>query len=589
MHPNLMPLRASTTGRLKALAAGGLVAAGLAAAAQPAHAAYAVGTDHKTLLVSGDGAADKLALRLAPDAKKDVVQVDVGDDGKAEFQVRTSKIDRIVVNAGAGDDTVRIDDSNGVFTDTIPTQIDGGDGDDAVLGGAGAETLDGGAGNDTVDGNGGADTALLGAGDDTFVWDPGDGSDVVDGQAGSDSLAFNGSSGDEKLALTADGARARLTRNLGAVAMDLDGIERVGVAAVGGSDTLTVGPLAGTAVQNVDNDTGGDGAADQTIVTGTDGADTIAATGTADGATVGGTGVAVTTTHSEADDVVSLQGAGGDDTLSAPGILPTVVTIAEDGGAGDDTLVGGNGDEVLSGGDGNDSVDGNRGADTALLGAGDDTFQWDPGDGSDTVEGQDGRDAMAFNGSNIGEEFTVTADGPRVRFARNVAGIVMDLAGVEEIDTAAFRGADLMTIGDLTGTDVTELRTDLGALRGGPADGEADRIVVAGTAGNDAITAAGSAGTLAVTGLPARVDVTGAEAPLDVLDIDGGAGDDAITGGDLTADAIGLNAEGGDGDDVLTGGAGDDTLAGGPGDDVLNGGPGQDVLDGGPGANVLIQ
>ena len=35
----------------------------------------------------------------------------------------------------------------------------------------------------------------------------------------------------------------------------------------------------------------------------------------------------------------------------------------------------------------------------ALLGAGDDTFQWDPGDGSDTVEGQDGTDTMVFNGT----------------------------------------------------------------------------------------------------------------------------------------------------------------------------------------------
>ena len=36
------------------------------------------------------------------------------------------------------------------------------------------------------------------------------------------------------------------------------------------------------------------------------------------------------------------------------------------------------------------SINGGRGNDTVLLGAGDDTFVWNPGDGSDTVEGQGG-------------------------------------------------------------------------------------------------------------------------------------------------------------------------------------------------------
>ena len=39
-------------------------------------------------------------------------------------------------------------------------------------------------------------------------------------------------------------------------------------------------------------------------------------------------------------------------------------------------------------------VDGNRGDDTGLLGAGDDSFTWDPGDGSDKVEGEAGTDTM---------------------------------------------------------------------------------------------------------------------------------------------------------------------------------------------------
>ena len=58
------------------------------------------------------------------------------------------------------------------------------------------------------------------------------------------------------------------------------------------------------------------------------------------------------------------------------------------------------------GGDGIDIVDGNQGNDTALLGAGNDTLQWDPGDGSDMVEGQAGVDTLVFNGSTVNENMT---------------------------------------------------------------------------------------------------------------------------------------------------------------------------------------
>ena len=64
--------------------------------------------------------------------------------------------------------------------------IDGGAGNDTLLGSDGADVLIGGSGNDPVNGNFGADIAQLGTGNDHFQWDPGDGSDTVDGQAGTD-------------------------------------------------------------------------------------------------------------------------------------------------------------------------------------------------------------------------------------------------------------------------------------------------------------------------------------------------------------------------------------------------------------------
>ena len=96
----------------------------------------------------------------------------------------------------------------------------------------------------------------------------------------------------------------------------------------------------------------------------------------------------------------------------------------------------------MLGGDGNDFVDGQQGNDVAFMGAGDDTFQWDPGDGSDIVEGQDGADRMLFNGSDGAEIFDTSANGGRVRFFRNLGNIVMDLDDVEAIDLNALGGAD---------------------------------------------------------------------------------------------------------------------------------------------------
>src|SRR5438034_9666784 len=144
---------------------------------------------HGLLTIEGTEASDKIALRLQA-GQPGILQVDVGDDGSADFSFARSKITNIAVNARGGDDLVRIDESNGAFTDTIPTTIDGGDGNDTIAGGKGVETLLGGNGNDSIDGNGGNDLALLGAGDDTFVWDPGDGSDTIEGQDGTDTMVF---------------------------------------------------------------------------------------------------------------------------------------------------------------------------------------------------------------------------------------------------------------------------------------------------------------------------------------------------------------------------------------------------------------
>src|SRR5215467_15641686 len=154
---------------------------------QPRHARLV----QHTLRVRGTEANDAIALRLAA-GNPAVVQVDLGDNGSANFSFPRAAIARISVRARGGNDRVRIDDTNGAFTDAIPTTIDGGRGNDTISGGAGAETLNGGPGNDSIDGNGGSDVSNLGPGDDSFVWDPGDGSDTIEGADGQDTMVFNG-------------------------------------------------------------------------------------------------------------------------------------------------------------------------------------------------------------------------------------------------------------------------------------------------------------------------------------------------------------------------------------------------------------
>jgi len=76
---------------------------------------------------------------------------------------------RIVVAAGAGDDAVTMDANV-----NLPTRLDGGAGNDTLVGGSGADVIAGRAGDDTLRGLGGADRLLGGAGDDSAEDDASD-------------------------------------------------------------------------------------------------------------------------------------------------------------------------------------------------------------------------------------------------------------------------------------------------------------------------------------------------------------------------------------------------------------------------------
>ncbi|TCO17319.1 hypothetical protein EV652_118147 [Kribbella steppae] len=212
-----------------------------------------------------------------------------------------------------------------------------------------------------------------------------------------------------------------------------------------------------------------------------------------------------------------------------------------DTGNGNDTVSGGSGNELFRTGNGNDSVDGNRGTDTALLGNGTDSFTWDPGDGSDVIKGGRGQDTMVFNGSAVAERFVASANGPQLRFTRDVGNIVMDTDELERVKLNALGGADTATVGDLRRTDVRRVDIDLGAqlnTRGG--DSAVDSVTVTGTNGKDRIKVSGSDGNVRVSGLSADVRLKDAE-PTDTLTIDTLATRDRVSTGRLAPNTINLS------------------------------------------------
>jgi Ca2+-binding RTX toxin-like protein len=530
-----------------------------------------------TLLIEGDNTGASLALRLQ-EADPNILEVDVGDDGTADFTFSRDAFDHILVEAGGGNDTIRIA-TNALFTDTELTTLDGESGDDTLLGGLGPETFVGGDGDDTVRGNRGEDVAQLGAGDDTFGWFPGDQSDTIEGGEDTDTLSFTGANIGEHFDASANGDRLRFTRDVASVTMDANDLEIVHVVALGGADVITINDLTGTDVTAVEADLagsqgGGDGAADQLIVNGTAGTDSLVVDHSG-GVNVKGLGATATVLNAEpGSDMLVLEGTAGEDTLNASGLDAGFITLEENGGLDDDLLLGSGGGDIVVGG---------RGNDVALLGAGDDTFSWFPGDQSDTIEGQGDTDTLFFQGANIGEHFEASANGGRLRFTRDIASVTMDANDVEVVDIRALGGADVLTVDDLGGTGVTAVSADL-AGPGGGGDGAMDQITVNGTGGDDVAFVALST---RVVGLAASVFISNAE-PTDALAVDLLAGDDVAQAASLAQGALMLTLDGGDANDVLIGGPGDDVLNGGAGDDVLVGGPGADQLNCGPGTDITV-
>jgi Ca2+-binding RTX toxin-like protein len=227
----------------------------------------------------------------------------------------------------------------------------------------------------------------------------------------------------------------------------------------------------------------------------------------------------------------SVNGLGGDDSVTASDGVGALTLLSVDGGSGVDTvtgsdgpdlILGGEGNDVLSGGGGDDRIVGDRGNDTMNGGAGDDTLVWNNGDGSDVANGDDGRDDVEVNGAPAaGDVFRVQPNGARIRFDRtNLVPFSVDIGSSETLHANGLGGDDTVTVGEVGSYSVT--------AAGGPGSdtlaGGGSSETLLGGAGNDTITPG---------------------AGLDL--VSGDEGDDQVNVRDNTADV----ARGGDGNDAV--------------------------------------
>lgn len=358
----------------------------------------------------GDGAADLVTLDGAAVAERIEVTSGGGSlmtvDGMAAhvdvFGVEA--IDTLTVTGGEGADTIS---AAGADAGQARLVLDGGEGDDLLLGSAGADTIFGGtgvdvitasAGDDDVFGGRGDDVAVLGAGDDRFSWDPGDGNDLVLGGDGIDTLDFDGAGIGEEIVISASGTTSVLERDIAAVRMDMQAVERIDLRLLGGTDSVTVRDMTGTGMAEIVIDLSGpDGAADLIAVNGTEDADDVVIS--LQGGAIVLSGLSATIRILGFEDGIDqfvFNGLGGDDTID--GATMSGMDLFVQGGAGDDVIRGSAFNDVLSGDGGNDVILGLGGDDVLFGGADDDVL--DGGAGQDVLIGGPG-DNVLLNGELV--------------------------------------------------------------------------------------------------------------------------------------------------------------------------------------------
>ena len=461
----------------------------------------------------------------------------------------------------------------------LGAQLDGGDGDDLLVGGVAGDGIVGGAGRDVVrggDGNDGisgdvggyggyasVDTALE---PDSLFGDAGD--DVLYGGLG-DSL--DGGTGQDRMLLYLADAAVGVNIDMALMA------SAQGQTLLGGM-IVNVEGMEGLWLPNFDNRIS---LAGQVIDQQSGNFNTF----------YGGSAIDTLIGSDYGD---RFDGQGGNDRL--------------DGLAGNDALAGDAGDDMIDGGAGNDTLSGGAGDDS--LAGGDGVDQLDGGDGNDLLAGGAGRDTL------IGGAGFDTAN-----YIAATAGITAHLTPTSQAEFDASEDILSSTIEAIVGSEFDDVIG--GNQAGNTLSGGAGADLLLGKGGSDSLDGGSGADSL-LGGAGSdvyRIDEAGdlaIELPdegydtvisgislylfahVEGLQLTAGSGDLYGVGNDADNGLVGNEGanlligwqgadmlSGLDGDDSLFGVEGNDGLYGDVGIDYLAGGAGNDTADGGAGADAI--
>ncbi len=291
----------------------------------------------------------------------------------------------VVAFGGEGDDIL-----TGAKADTpFGDRLEGGDGEDILIGFAGDDRLFGDDGRDQLFGDAGNDVLEGGAGQDVISM--GTGIDEVDGGEGSDFLTFEAPAG--MITVSSFGANVFVNAASDGSSTGFFGAADVETLVItqttAGPSALDLGDLVGTTVRQIDATDFE--SSDSVTVHGSGTADiiTLALEDTLGNSKIpsavlpwGRVGLSSSLSHAIAI------GEGGDDRIAVEDGFPMGIVLDLRGGDGNDTLIGGSGDDTYNGGNGDDTLVDSPGADT---------FNGDAGFDTVLVQGTPGKDVITLN------------------------------------------------------------------------------------------------------------------------------------------------------------------------------------------------